>query len=851
MRRVIVLGTIVGCLALPFPATGAAAVQAPATLVSTSDTGVKGDGHSQAPDLSSSGHVVAFESMATTLDPADTDPGLDVYAKDTTTDELILVSSSDAGVKGNALSVQPAISGDGRLVAFYSEATNLDPADTDAVPDIYLKDLTSGDVSLVSTSDAGVNGNGFSLGPDLTDTGSKVSFYSAATNLDPGDTDGVFDVYVKDVATGDLTLASVTQSGVNANDVCTLPTIAPSGTRVAFQCAATNLDPRDTDSTTDVYAKDLTTGELFLVSTSSVGGKGNGVSQDPSVSSAGNRVAFSSVATNLDPADTDLVSDIYVKNLATGTLRLLSTSDDGVKGNGLSRWPVLSADGRRVAFASASTNLDPADTDTNHDVYVKDLATGDIALAATTVDGVKSNTGSTLPAISGEGRRVAFQSSATNLDPADTDQTLDIYLKRPQVCTIVGTAGADFLVGTTGNDVICGRGGNDSLFGVAGADVLLGEGGDDLLAGGAGADVMDGGGGAADLLDYTNSPAGVEVHVRLGVAFGSEAEGDTFAAVENVYGSEFADSLFGDSGPNLLQGRGGSDVLAGDTGNDVLSGGEDDDFLAGGPGADELDGGLAGTPDLDTVTYGESPAAVVVNLATGVASGGNATGDTFDEIDSVAGSPHADDLTGDGGANTLAGGAGDDVLVGGVGADILVGDSGLDLLSYAASTAAVTVNLAAQTVTGGTATGDVISTVEGAVGSAFPDTLTGGTADNVFMGMGGADVMAGAGGNDAVYYLYSPAGVTVDLAAQTASGGHATGDVISGFEDALGSVLADVLSGSNGPNELQGLGGDDTLRGLGGDDTLLGGVGLDAFDGGTGADSCDETAGEPVVSCDP
>src|SRR5262249_7238412 len=151
----------------------------------------------------------------------------------------------------------------------------------------------------------------------------------------------------------------------------------------------------------------------------------------------------------------------------TGTVQLASTSDTGVRANGPSFMPALSANGRVVAFSSAATNLDPADTDPGYDVYVKDLVTGDISLATTSSDGVKApgEAGILPPSISGKGNFVAFGSSATNLDPGDADAIDDIYVKQPILCTTIGTSGDDVLTGTSGADVICGRGGDDTISG--------------------------------------------------------------------------------------------------------------------------------------------------------------------------------------------------------------------------------------------------------------------------------------------------------------------------------------------------------------------------------------------------
>lgn len=814
-------------------------------LVSTSDGGVKGNAASQFPDVSADAARMGFNSSATNLDPFDTDAVSDVYLKEFATDDLTLVSTSDTWAKGNGDSTHPSLSDTGTRVAFQSTATNLDPADADATLDVYVKDVLTGDIRLATTSDGGVKSNGYSDLPDLAGGGLKVAFRSRATNLDPADGDSVLDAYVKNVGSGDIVLASTSTSGTKSNADVTGLAISPSGQRVAFDTRATNLDPLDTDALVDVYVKRLSDGMLILASTSDTGEKGNGNSYEISLSETGSQVAFSSGARNLDASDTDTTRDVFVKDLSTGDVMLVSTSDTGEKGNGTSFDPKISADGTRVAFTSEATNLDPADPDPGIDVYVKDLVTGDIALASATSEGVKGDERSYQPTISDTGRRVGFVSESTNLDPADTDATLDVYVKQPAMCSVAGTAGDDVLSGGPRDDVICGRGGHDTINGRGGDDVLLGEAGNDVLIGAGGADELDGG-ADEDAVSYEGSPLGVVVNIGSGYGEQGDAEGDMYVAIENAVGSSHFDQLFGDAGPNELLGRGTEDVLSGGEGDDVLSGQGGPDHLTGGPGGDALDGG----GDIDTVTYSESSAGVSVDLSAGTGSGGNAEGDTLVAIEALGGTDFADVLTGDGSTNTIAGGAGDDVLTGSGGADVLEGSAGLDISAYAASPAAVTAQLATQTVAGGDATGDVITSIEGILGSAFDDVLTGDAADNVFMGMAGADAIDGAGGVDGTHYLYSNAAVTVDLTAQTVSGGHATGDTISGIENTGGSTFADVLWGDAGTNVLDGYAGADTLIGRDGDDTLTGGEGADSFFGGTGTDTCDDAGGEPVSSCE-
>ncbi len=404
-------------------------------LASTSDSGVKGLDWSFEADISADGATVAFHSIATNLDPADTDPNADVYVKNVATEAITLASTSDTGVKALSGSLPPdesgpRISADGTKVVFVSTATNLDPADADGLFDVYVKDLTTGDLTIASTSDSGVKGNGDSDSADISEDGSTVTFRSRSTNLDPGDTDSLSDIYSKDLATGELTLVSVTQSGVKGNRVSSLnsaPAISGDGTKVVFETASTNLDPADADIDGDIYVKDLTSGELTLVSTSDSGAKGNLSSAQPAISADGWTVSFTSAATNLDPADSSTDQDIFIKDLVTDEVTLASTSDTGVKGNDSSHHSALSSDGDIVTFQSFATNLDPRDSDGVQDIYVKVQGTGDIVLASTSSTGSKGMGWD--PSMSADASRVVFYSMSDRLHPADPDGLEDVFVK--------------------------------------------------------------------------------------------------------------------------------------------------------------------------------------------------------------------------------------------------------------------------------------------------------------------------------------------------------------------------------------------------------------------------------------
>ena len=256
--------------------------------------------------------------------------------------------------------------------------------------------------------------------------------------------------------------------------------------------------------------------------------------------------------------------------------------------------------------------------------------------------------------------------------------------------------------GSVYGDVLVGDGGGNVLTGDLGDDGLIGQGGNDTLIGGLGGDDLIGGSGT-DTATYAGALTGVAASLAGGGTIG-EAAGDTFEDVENLTGSNFADTLTGDDAANTLDGDGGSDELQGGGGSDTL----------------------IGDTGTDTALYSNSDVGVTINLISGLGFDGTAEGDTLSGIENVTGSLFDDDLTGDANVNRLFGSDGDDTLKGGGGADTLDGGSGNDTARYLDSGSAVTVELLVGTGSGGTADGDTLTSIENLVGSRRPGLKPGG-----------------------------------------------------------------------------------------------------------------------------
>ncbi len=520
------------------------------TLVSVNMAGTGGGNADSLPmAISTNGQYVLFESGASDLVAGDTNAAADVFVRDLNTGTTILVSAGTNGVPGNGTAHGSTMTPDGRLVAFVSAANNLVPKDTNGIPDIFVRDLQAGTTVLASVGALSTNKTvalGSSESPELTPDGRFLAFYSTATNLVSGVPAGG-DVYVRDLvagttvwasgsaraavsnalhaatavsynqvlsddgqflfyeasapkgtagvilrynagtgatdllhtnaetpvaafedfhtiaitpdgqtavfiantngisttcvqlwnaATGEAVLVSGDIDGLVATDTtCDWPTIDRSGRFVVFQSSAPNLTTNLLEGDYHLYRRDLQTGALTLVDVDT-NGVGLSVSPAtvPSITDDGQLVAFDDTDGSLVSNDRNHNYDAFVRDLGTGTTELISVHDPAlpsITANGFSSMALssLSADGRFICFRSDADNLAPNDTNASPDVFVQDTDTGKTVLVSVATNGYSGDATSSEPAISPDGRYVAFTSSADDLVPRDSNNSQDVFLR--------------------------------------------------------------------------------------------------------------------------------------------------------------------------------------------------------------------------------------------------------------------------------------------------------------------------------------------------------------------------------------------------------------------------------------
>lgn len=400
----------------------------PLERVSLTADGQETDGTSGSPSLSADGRWIAFQSSARALDPSDDNGHLDIFLEDRASGTLERITH---GVDGNSPdfgSIRPAISADGRRIAFQSSATNLVPGDTNGVSDIFLYDRDTRQTTLVSAGLDGEPASGASQYPSISADGTHIAFESRANNLTPGDTNGRQDVFIYEVATGTLELGSRSADGVPGNRDSYHPAISREGRLLVYHTLSDNLlAGQDTNGRMDIMVLNRETGVVQRASVTSQWAQADGHSLRPDISDDGRYVVFESAATNLEDGHLNPHTNIFVRDRVEFRTWCLTCQAQGEAGNGQSNFAKVSGDGSRVVFASAASNLVTGDSNGVTDIFRTTIDGGQPELVSAGEWG-PGNSGSDSAAVSGDGRIVAFQSSGFNLTP-DTNGYIDAYLR--------------------------------------------------------------------------------------------------------------------------------------------------------------------------------------------------------------------------------------------------------------------------------------------------------------------------------------------------------------------------------------------------------------------------------------
>jgi len=393
------------------------------TRVSVAGNGAQASSSSFAAVISGNNRYVAFSSFANNL-VGDADFAADVFVHDRQTGETTLIPFPFDGPLSPYWALYPSLSSDGRYVVFSVRQTETDESD------IYVHDRNTSQTTLVSVAMDGSRAKSY-LNPvsqAVSADGRYVVFSSDANNLVSGDTNGKIDVFVRDTQLGVTTRVSVTSGGAQANDSSSDPSISADGRYVAFESSANNLVAGDTNGYVDVFVHDRSTGATILVSRDSSGTLANNGTRNPSISADGRYVAFVSDASNLVLDDTNDSTDIFVYDLDLDDIVRVSVTSDGAQADSDSYAPSISADGRYIAFESASGNLVPGYTGWPAPIYVHDRQSGETFPVPNGPLDFMPDLSVSSPSISGDGQAIAFVSASTNLVAGDTNGADDIFV---------------------------------------------------------------------------------------------------------------------------------------------------------------------------------------------------------------------------------------------------------------------------------------------------------------------------------------------------------------------------------------------------------------------------------------
>jgi Tol biopolymer transport system component len=386
--------------------------------ISTNADQVLANASSYECSTSSDGRYVAFASEATNLVPVDFS-ARNIFVRDRALGVTEIVSKLPGGSTGASDSFAPAISADGRYVAFSSLSPNLIVGDANQAEDVFRFDRWTNQIQLVSLSSSGVQGNNHSRRPSISGDGRFIAFQSQASNLSANSFNSFTQVFLRDMELGLTIHASMSPGGLPANGNCLLPSISADGTTIAFESVATNLVPGVTVSRSHIYIHDVASASTISATADSNSVVGNGDSHNPRLTCDGTAVVFDSVASNfvISPSTTG-GRHCYYRDLSLLTFKLVSKTYLGDAASP-SFEPDINCDGSLIAFVSLNNNITNGGVNGYQAVYVHDRSSGTTEVVSRGIASVYPNGPSGSPRMSGDGTSVAFWSDTSDLVPFD------------------------------------------------------------------------------------------------------------------------------------------------------------------------------------------------------------------------------------------------------------------------------------------------------------------------------------------------------------------------------------------------------------------------------------------------
>jgi Tol biopolymer transport system component len=402
-------------------------------LVSVSSAGVQGSGRSDRPCISASGDLAGFTSDSDELIAGDDNRVKDVFVRNfgATTTEL----GSHAGsagpfpvFTGNRESQLASISDDGRFAAFRTLSTNFLPIQPGFFPLIYRVDLRTGDYALVNVMIGGApdDSNTRNRAPSMDRPGNRIAFSSPSSQLVPGDSNGVEDVFVRDMDLAMTRRVSVDSAGAEASGHSYSPTISANGRFVTFVSNANNLVADDTNGHTDIFVHDMVSNQTRRVSISSGGNQASGPSDEPDINATGRYITFHSTAVDLVASDLNPQEDVYRHDRTTGTTELVSINDAGQQVMGVHSHARISDDGQRIVFQSDADDMATGDNNGRTDIFVRDMQAGTTTLISLNPDGLQFTADSKNARISADGQTIVF-------DVESDTSPVQVYMYDPAI----------------------------------------------------------------------------------------------------------------------------------------------------------------------------------------------------------------------------------------------------------------------------------------------------------------------------------------------------------------------------------------------------------------------------------